>query len=275
MIRRRVSGVARGGAIAVILALFLLPLAWTALASFGLSPNVNLSPPSWPPPTLDNYAEVGVAEPGFAGELETSALIATGATILATASAFLLATALRGVSPRTRRRVTPPLLVLAALPVISYLAPLGEVAHRLHVDDVLGTVVFAQAAASAPLAAFVLAGAITRVGPEVEDAARLDGAGRGTIIGRILLPITWPSVAATAVVVFILNWNVLLVPLVLTAGHVRTIAVAMSDFFTFERELDWTTAAAAIVVSLVPLVVLVAVLERFLARFSLDTGAAG
>jgi ABC-type glycerol-3-phosphate transport system permease component len=72
--------------------------------------------------------------------------------------------------------------------------------------------------------------------------------------------------------VFVLNWNSLLVPLVLTAGHVRTITVAMSDFFTFERELEWPTAAAAIVFSLAPCVILVATLSRLLERFSLEPG---
>ena len=49
----------------------------------------------------------------------------------------------------------------------------------------------------------------------------------------------------------------LLVPLVMTSGQIKTIPVAMSDFFTFERELDWPTAAAALIVSLVPVTILV------------------
>jgi ABC-type glycerol-3-phosphate transport system permease component len=43
----------------------------------------------------------------------------------------------------------------------------------------------------------------------------------------------------------------------------------MSDFFTFERELQWPTAAAALVVSLLPLVALVTVAHRALERFTL------
>lgn len=46
--------------------------------------------------------------------------------------------------------------------------------------------------------------------------------------------------------------------------------VAVSDFFTFERELDWPTAAAALIVSLAPLAVLVGVFHRLLERFTLD-----
>jgi ABC-type glycerol-3-phosphate transport system permease component len=70
---------------------------------------------------------------------------------------------------------------------------------------------------------------------------------------------------------FVLDWNLLLVPLVLTSGEIKTIPVAMMDFFTFERELDWPTAAAALLVSLVPLAILAGVFHRVLERFSLDS----
>jgi hypothetical protein len=43
----------------------------------------------------------------------------------------------------------------------------------------------------------------------------------------------------------------------------------MSDFFTFERELQWPTAAAALIVSLLPLIALVAIAHRVLEQFSL------
>ena len=43
----------------------------------------------------------------------------------------------------------------------------------------------------------------------------------------------------------------------------------MSDFFTFERELDWPTAAAALVASLLPVALLVAAFQRILRRFML------
>ena len=49
----------------------------------------------------------------------------------------------------------------------------------------------------------------------------------------------------------------------------------MSDFFTFERELEWPTAAAALMVSLVPLAVLVALFHRVLERFTLQAPAGG
>ena len=158
---------------------------------------------------------------------------------------------------------------------MAYVLPLSDLIRRLHLLDSFATIVLAEAAVTAPLAVFVLHGAIVQLPTEWEEAAVLDGAGLLRVLARVVLPLIAPSVAATAIVVFVLDWNMLLVPLVLTSGEVKTVPVAMSDFFTFERELEWPTAAAALMVSLVPLAVLVALFHRVLERFTLQAPAGG
>ena len=116
---------------------------------------------------------------------------------------------------------------------------------------------------------FVLFGQLGQLSVECEEAAWLDGAGLGRVLWSVVLPLARPAVAATAIVVFVLDWNLLLVPLVVASVDVKTIPVAMIDFFTFERELEWPTAAAGLMVSLVPLTILVALGHRWLGRFAL------
>ena len=54
----------------VALAAFLLPLAWTAFASFGVLPDNTTRPPSWTGPiSLAHFSEIGIAEPAFWQEL--------------------------------------------------------------------------------------------------------------------------------------------------------------------------------------------------------------
>src|SRR5207244_4192045 len=99
--------------------------------------------------------------------------------------------------------------------------------------------------------------------------AMLEGASLWQVLAWVVLPQARPGLAATGLVLFVLSWNQFLVPLVLTTSRVKTIPVAMSDFFTFERELEWPTAAAALIVSLLPLAVLVTAAHRTLERFAL------
>jgi len=268
---RRLKTAVRGSVLLLALVAFLLPLAWTLLASLGVVPDNNTRPPSWTGSiTFDHFSEVGVAEPGFWEELATSTVSAALATTLAIASAFLVAYCLARTRFHGRRLVTQGFLVLASLPVMAYVIPLSDVMRRIHLADTLAGVVLAEAAVTAPLAVYVLYGAIVQLSPEWEEAAVLDGAGLFRVIRQGVLPLVGPSVAATAIVLFVIDWNLLLVPLVLTSGDVKTVPVAMSDFFTFERELDWSSASAALVASLVPVALLVAASHRLVERFRLE-----
>jgi multiple sugar transport system permease protein len=146
---------------------------------------------------------------------------------------------------------------------------LGRVIRRL--GSGYGSGLVLAVARCGPLAV-CLFGQLVGLSTEWEEAAWLDGAGLGRVLWMVVLPLIGPGVAATAIIVFVLDWNLLLVPLVVASVDVKTIPVAMSDFFTFERELQWPTAAAALVISLVPLTILVAVGHRLLDKFTLGPG---
>ncbi len=263
----------RTGILALALLVFLLPLVWTLIAAFGVTPNDTNLPPNWDwPPTIANFLYIGVAEPGFAGEMVTGLSISLTATILTLAVSFLAAYSLVHWNYHRARRTVQVFLVLASLPVMAYVIPLSDLVHRLGLYDRFVGVALSNTAIFAPLAIYVLFGYLRQLPTDFEDAARLDGATLWEIILRIAAPLALPGLAALAIILFVLNWNLLLVPLVLTENHVRTVPVAMSDFFTFERELSWPVAAAVLIISLLPLVVLVAAAHRPLERFSLRAG---
>ena len=147
--------------------------------------------------------------------------------------------------------------------------PLSDGLRRLGLLDSLPGVTLAEAAATTPLAVYVFYAYLASVPRECEEAARLEGAGLPRLLASIMLPEAATIAAATVIVLFVLDWNQLLIPLVLTGINVRTLPVVLTDFFTLERELDWPTAAAALTISLVPLLVLVGLLYRLFERFSL------
>ncbi len=263
----------RAGILALALLVFLVPLLWTLIAAFGVTPNDTNLPPNWDwPPTFENFLYIGVSEPGFAGEMVTGLSISVTATVLTLSISYLAAYSLAHWNYRRARRTVQIFLVLASLPVMAYIIPLSDLVRRLGLYDTFVGVALSNTAIFAPLAIYVLFGYLRQLPTDFEDAARLDGATLWEIILRIAAPLALPGLAALAIILFVLNWNLLLVPLVLTESHVRTVPVAMSDFFTFERELSWPVAAAVLIISLLPLVVLVAAAHRALERFSLRAG---
>jgi ABC-type glycerol-3-phosphate transport system permease component len=258
--------------ITVALAAFCLPIAWTLLASFGIRPDASSYPPKWTfPPFLDEYKEVGIAEKGFWNEIlasTTTSVVSTAATTLA---CFLAAYALVHSRLRRKTRVAQGFLVLASLPVMAYVIPLNDTIKAMSLYDTFAGVSLAQAAIFAPLGLYVLFGYLSQVSFDFEEAARLEGASPVRTLLRVILPMNAPGVAATAIVIFVLNWNSFLAPMIVSTSHVRTIPMAMSDFFMVDRELEWPTAAAALIASVLPVVAVVAVTHRMLERFFLGS----
>ena len=255
--------------IAFLIALCLTPLIWTLLASFDLMPVDLYSSFTWDlKPSLEGYREIGVEEPMFLLELLTSAGLSAFTTVLTLIVALLAAYGIARSRLRRRRLLVQSLMVLASLPVISYLIPLRNVLVSLRLYDTFAGTMCAETAMYAPLAAYVLFGYLSSLPSEPEECARIEGASTLQIFCRITLPSLVYPVAATAIIVFVLSWNHVLMPLILKTP-VKTVPVAMIDFFVVERELEWPTAAAALIVSLMPIVVFVAVAHRWLELFSL------
>ncbi len=273
---RRGEGWLRVLLLGVAVLAFGLPLIWTALASFGVEPDNNSSPPTWSlPPSTEHYTEIGIAEPTFAEELTTSTSLALLATALTLGISFLAAYAMARSIFRGKRLLVQGFLILACLPVMAYAVPLTDTVGHLHLEDTFIGVMLAQTAVFSPLAIYILYGYLSQVPRELEESVRLDGGSTLQVIRNVALPLASPGLAATGIIVFVLNWNLFLVPLVLTTSRIRTIPVAMSDFFTFERELEWPTAAAALTTSLVPLVILIALAHRLLEEFRLPFSEPG
>jgi ABC-type glycerol-3-phosphate transport system permease component len=254
------------------LLIFLLPVIWTLLASLGILPNDVVSPPTWTGfPSLTAYAEIGVADPGFLGKVLTSFSLAVVATILTIAIAYLAAYWLLRSRLKRRAILVQGFLVLASLPVIAYIIPLIDIMRYLRLDDTFAGVTLALTAVYTPLAIYVLYGYLSNISIEIEEAAHLDGATVFRTLWSVLLPVTVPGMAAMAIIIFVLDWNQFLVPSLLGGQSIQTVPAAMSDFYTFEREVEWPTAAAALIVSLFPLVLFVALAHRALEQFSLGT----
>ena len=261
----------RGFILGISVLAIVLPLAWTILASFGITPDDAVKPPMWTlRPSVEHYDELVAADTQFPLEFTTSLALSATATVVTVVTAFLAAYSISRSRVRGKAALVQGFLILATLPVIAYVLPLSDLARALHLHDTFVGVALASVAVYAPLAVFVLYGYMVQITPGQEEIARLDGASLPQVLWKVVAPAALPGLAATSVLVFILDWNLFLVPLALALPHIRTIPTALGDFFLFERDLEWMTAAAALVVSLVPAVVLVAAAHRVLERFSLS-----
>lgn len=91
---------------------------------------------------------------------------------------------------------------------------------------------------------------------ELEESARIDGAGDFTIFLRIMMPLTKPILTSVILLNFLHNWNELLLAItIVTDPALRTLPVAMMNFVG-ESASNYALAAAAIVVGMIPILLL-------------------
>ena len=100
---------------------------------------------------------------------------------------------------------------------------------------------------------------------ELEDSARLNGYNRLQVLQKVVFPLAAPGIAVTAIYCLIFAWNEVLFAYILTRDAARTITVGVESFFTL-RGILWGPVAAAATISVVPMLIFVLVLQRFMVR---------
>lgn len=108
---------------------------------------------------------------------------------------------------------------------------------------------------------------------ELDEAAKIDGAGYWRIYFRILLPISLPALATTAIFTFIWTWNDFLSQLIyLTKPELQTAPVALRNYVDATSGASWGSLFAMSVVTLIPVFVVFLVGQRYLVKGIATTG---
>ncbi|WP_258724459.1 carbohydrate ABC transporter permease [Cellulomonas sp. NS3] len=108
---------------------------------------------------------------------------------------------------------------------------------------------------------------------ELDEAARIDGAGHARIYFQIMLPLSTPALATTAIFSFIWTWNDFFRQLIfLTKPDMYTVPIALRSFIDATGESSWGPMFAMSIVSLVPLFLVFLFGQKYLVKGIATTG---
>ena len=97
---------------------------------------------------------------------------------------------------------------------------------------------------------------------DVEDAARIDGAGEWYILFRVVAPLCRPILTVLAIYTFLSNWNSFLYPFLFTNDEAyRTLPVGLA-FYVGKQSIDWGHLMAGASISAVPVLLLFALFHK-------------
>lgn len=152
------------------------------------------------------------------------------------------------------------------LPGIALIIPIFLLVRELKLFDTHGALILVHTVFLLPYTIWMLKTFFERIPASLEAAARMDGCSRFGALFRVIIPISAPGVVATAVYAFIGSWNEFLFGLVLTSRTAKPVMVTLAEFTGSDYLPDMSQVAAAGVTSVIPVIVLALLLNRFIIR---------
>lgn len=273
--RRRIASTTLLYVVLIVLALIIvLPLVWMLLTSFKTDSDAVRNPYSIPNPfSLDGYQTLLNGQQPIFRWLWNSFAAASVQTILVLITSSMGAYALARLDFPGKRVVFGLIISTLLVPPVVFLIPNYLIVQNLGwLDSILAITVPGAAGA---FGIFFLRQFFVGLPVEIEEAARIDGAGDLRIFLQIVLPLARPALATLAVLTFLNNWNDFLWPVyVLLSPDNMTLQPGLSMLQGAYRTHFGIVMAGAVVAS-VPVLVLFGIAQRQIVESVAGTGVKG
>jgi ABC-type glycerol-3-phosphate transport system permease component len=257
--RRQRRWLVHGAAYLIMTALafvFMIPLLWMLSTSFKARWEIFAWPPQWIPDTIhwENYVEAFTRYPMGRFVLNSSILVF--ANIVGELFAVpLVAYGFARLRFPAKNSLFILMLATMMIPGHIKLIPLFAIYNRLGwIDTYLPLIV--PAFFGSPFFIFLMVQYMKTIPRDLDDAARIDGAGTWGILYRVILPLCVPPLTIVVVFTFLWTWNEFLHPLIfLNTFELFPIQVGLA-FFQGRYSVEWNLFMAATLISIIPILIL-------------------
>jgi ABC-type glycerol-3-phosphate transport system permease component len=251
--------VAFGGAI-----LFVTPFAWMLSTSLKVEAQAFVFPPVWIPEPIkwETYAQVFTIQP--TGLYLRNTVVVAGLAVLGDlVSSSLVAFGFARLRFRGRDKLFILLLATLMLPQHVTLIPHYILFRYLGMVNSWWPLILPYWFAT-PLAVFLLRQFLMSISYEIDDAARMDGAGFFDLYWRIAMPLAKPAIGVIAMMAIVARWNEFTEPLIyLSTKDQFTISVGLRAFQTEQNFLHVPLLMASSTIAVLPLIALFFVGQKF------------
>lgn len=234
----------------------LLYAIWTAVHPAAYEAHFTLTAPL----TLENFIKAWNAAP-FARYFLNTFVLVTGITgaqfVLCTLAAYGFA---RFTFPGRDLMFSLVLVQLLVMPDI-LIVENYKIIRALHAIDTLGAIALPYIASG--FGVFLIRQTFMGVPRELDDAARIEGAGPLAILWRVYVPLAKPTYLAYGLVSVSYHWNNFLWPLIVTnSTQTRPVTVGLSIFATSDSGTEWSVINAATLMTSAPLLIAFLLFQR-------------
>jgi len=249
--RRRRTLLYTGAFVLAVIGAF--PLFWMLSTSLKPSGEIFATPPRMIParPTLENFGRL-FTDTSFLTYFRNSATVSLTTVLLTLAVSSLGAYGLTRFSFAGRDKVAGLILTTYMFAPVMIIIPFYILVRQLGIVNTHLALVLSYTTFCLPFCLWLLRAFFQSIPLELEEAALVDGAGRGRAVWYVVLPLALPGLIATAIFTFILAYNDFLFSMVLiTSEELKTLPVGVNDLFN-ATIVDWGMIMAAGVMITVP-----------------------
>jgi ABC-type glycerol-3-phosphate transport system permease component len=252
------------------------PFLWMVSTSLKLSGREITFPPQWiPNPVVwGNYYRAMTIVPMFTF-VQNTVIVTLTATACGVLTASLAGFAFARLRFPGRDKLFAMCLTALMLPGIVTLIPEFLIFKQFGLLDTLWPLIIPWSLGGSAFAVFLFRQYALTVPLDLDEAARVDGAGALRIWWSIMLPLARPVLATLAILSVIHHWNEFLRPLVyISTPTRRTMAIALA-LFKSEYMVEWNLMMAASTLMLLPILVLFFLAQRYFVQGIVMSGIKG
>ncbi|MBF4574271.1 carbohydrate ABC transporter permease [Herbiconiux sp. VKM Ac-1786] len=249
-------------------AIILYPLVWLVFSTFKPSSEFGQNPGLIPEnPTIDNYLKVfdGIAGTPLWRFFGNSLLIAVSAVIGILASSALAAYAFARIKFKGVGVLFAAMIGTLLLPFHVIIIPQYIMFQKLELVDTYVPLILPKFLATEAFFVFLMVQFIRNIPRDMDEAARIDGAGHTRIFFSIILPLIRPALITSAIFAFIWTWNDFLGPLLyVNSPEKYPLPIALRLYNDATSTSDYGATVAVSFLALLPILIFFIVFQRFL-----------
>jgi len=223
----------------------------SAVSGFGL-------PETW---NWENFALAWEAG-GYSDLMRSSFIISGGVVPLVAICATLAGYGLGVLDAWGGRHISILFVLGLTLPVELIVIALYYNLSAVGLTNNYLGVILAEVALFLPFGVYWMQSHFSSLPKELIEAGRVDGARDFTVLGRVLLPISWPALGTLAVLVFMWSWNQFLLVIVLMQDPSMRTAPGGLGFFVGQYSTNIPLLSAATIITIAPIVVVYLLFQR-------------
>jgi multiple sugar transport system permease protein len=264
-INKLAIGVGKAVAVCAILIWSLFPLAFIIMSAFKPGQDIFAVPPKFVfTPTWQHYSKLWSDWGMFFDGLFNSTIITIGATVLAITTSTSAGYVYSRYSSRFLNASVLFLIIVRLIPPIVVTLPLFPIINAMGLNDTHIVLVVLYATFFVSLGTVLMRTFIDQIPRELDEAAQIDGATRLVTLRRIIVPLAAPGILAVAVFVVVFAWNEFLFAFIFTATKAKTAPLVISEMIGSIDGVDWGVLFAASTIQLIPVLLFVVLMNRYL-----------